>query len=361
MFTWQDQLCQAFILGSGTHLRDDPMAVHNLLNRHDSKSHIHVQQYRVPSEQYISPGAASTPQSSELVGKYSHAVASVCAHGHRSGRCRQCGTGASFCAHGRRRWECRDCGGASICPHGRRRARCRECGGVSICSHGRVKWTCRSCGSHCFCEHGRQRYKCKDCSAARGSGSCKAGQTARRARTSLTQGQPLPSSPPLPPLPPSLPLPLPSPPAPETPLLQRLPSMTPCFPSPQTAARACSPTHHARLPAIAVLSSHSALDLAAEQPLSAAEHLARAAGSAFSVWSGRRKCARGAPAAAARRPSSPLAGAWSEQAAADGAAAGAARCDGVATTMGGWSPPLLPDIRVGAGAGRMEQREFRLV
>jgi hypothetical protein len=289
-------------------------------------------------------------------------AAVVCTHGHRSGRCRQCGTGAPFCAHGRRRWECRDCGGASICPHGRRRPRCRECGGVSICIHGRVKWTCRSCGSHCFCEHGRQRYKCKDCSAAAGSGSCKAGQTARQVQTSLTQGQPLPSSPPRPPLPSSPPLPRPSPHAPETPLLQRLlPSMTPCFPSPQTAARACSPPHLPHLPAIAARSSHSALDLAAEQPLSAAEQPLRLAGSAFSVWSGRRKCARIAAAAAARRPSSPLAGAWSEQAAADGAAAGAARCDGVATTIGGWSPLLLPDIRIGAGAGRMEQREFRLV
>jgi hypothetical protein len=29
--------------------------------------------------------------------------------------------------------------------------------------------------------------------------------------------------------------------------------------------------------------------------------------------------------------------------------------------MGGWQPPLLPDIRVSAGIDRTEKREFRLV
>jgi hypothetical protein len=123
--------------------------------------------------------------------------------------------------------------------------------------------------------------------------------------------------------------------------------LLPCLPSPQTAARACSPSRYIR--PIAVLPSRLAPEPAAEQPL-------RLSGSAFSVWSGRRKCTRTAAAAA------PLADGWSEQAAADAAAAGAARCECAATMgMGEWPPPLLPDIRVGAGIDRMEQREFRLV
>jgi hypothetical protein len=258
-------------------------------------------------------------------------AAVVCAHGHRSGRCRQCGTSAPLCAHGRRRWECRDCGGASICPHGRRRPRCRECGGVSICSHGRVKWTCRSCGSHCFCVHGRQRYKCKDCSAAAGSGSCKAGQTALRARTSLTQGQPLPSSPPRPPLPSSpllppllstlksnavirpaalhpavhasssgtcahaagpvlfptqqlIPDPSPSPSSPDTPLLFRLlPPLLPRLSFPLTTRGADAPPG---LASTALVQQHPDPSPPDSDP---AEAPPRLDGSAFSVWPGRRK------------------------------------------------------------------------
>jgi hypothetical protein len=275
-----------------------------------------------------------------------------------------------------------------------------------------VKWTCRSCGSHCFCEHGRQRYKCKDCNAARRA-AAGSGQPGWKSQLAPARRLPHPSTyrpPPAPPPPPpasQLPAPppekssnlpaavcpavhvspsgpgvcttatlgrfsvpvlqqpphpphlphLPTPPllrlptsptTPETPrLLRLLPPLLPCLPSLQTAARACSLPRYAR--PIAVHPSRIAPEPAAEQPL-------RLSGSAFSTWSGHRKRARTSAAAA------PLAGGWSEQAVADAAAAGAARCEGAAAmVMGGWPPPLLPDIRVGAGIDRMEQREFRLV
>ena len=71
-------------------------------------------------------------------------------HGHhyRSSK------GGSICEHGRRRTRCKECGGASICEHGRDRYQCRECGGARMCEHGLQRLHCMACSQ---CEHGQAR------------------------------------------------------------------------------------------------------------------------------------------------------------------------------------------------------------
>ena len=93
--------------------------------------------------------------------------ASICEHGRRRSKCKECG-GASICEHGRRRSKCKECGGAEhgrrrsikeCCEHGRQRSQCKECGGGSICEHGRVgrqRSQCKECGGGSICEHGRR-------------------------------------------------------------------------------------------------------------------------------------------------------------------------------------------------------------
>ena len=56
----------------------------------------------------------------------------------------------------------------SVCAHGRRKSRCKDCGGSRLCEHGRVKNQCKQCGGPGICEHGRQKI-CKDCG---GRGIC---------------------------------------------------------------------------------------------------------------------------------------------------------------------------------------------
>ena len=41
----------------------------------------------------------------------------------------------------------------SLCPHGKRKSRCRECGGASFCEHGRNRDWCKECGGKRLCEH----------------------------------------------------------------------------------------------------------------------------------------------------------------------------------------------------------------
>jgi hypothetical protein len=50
----------------------------------------------------------------------------------------------------------------SLCEHGRRRSRCKECGGSGLCEHGRERSRCKECGGSGMCEDGRRRSQCKD-------------------------------------------------------------------------------------------------------------------------------------------------------------------------------------------------------
>ena len=103
---------------------------------------------------------------------YKRAMYSLCEHGRRRNRCRECG-GSNICEHGRQRSNCKECGGASICQHKRQRSECKECGGAGICEHGRRRNTCNECGGSNICKHGRQPNKCIEC---RGASICQHGR-----------------------------------------------------------------------------------------------------------------------------------------------------------------------------------------
>ena len=41
----------------------------------------------------------------------------------------------TVCTHGRRRYRCKECGGSAVCVHGRQRYRCKECTGTQLRSN----------------------------------------------------------------------------------------------------------------------------------------------------------------------------------------------------------------------------------
>ena len=94
------------------------------------------------------------------------ALKTICEHGRRRDRCRECG-GSQICEHNKRRSSCVDCGGGEICEHNKIRGSCKYCGGSQICEHNIFRRNCKECGGSGTCEHKVDKRDCPDCSGSR--------------------------------------------------------------------------------------------------------------------------------------------------------------------------------------------------
>jgi hypothetical protein len=90
--------------------------------------------------------------------------ATLCEHGKRKSRCRECG-GSAFCSHGREKYRCKDCG-TGLCIHGKRTDICKDCSTQTFCEHNRQRHTCVECKGSSICDHGIRKVLCGECGGA---------------------------------------------------------------------------------------------------------------------------------------------------------------------------------------------------